>query len=147
MKKLSTLLFLCAASLGAKAQAKSLRVINNTGCSVYYTVLGSEAPSCAPAFSSNFISQAGTSTLYNSAANVPGLPLTISDNINGAKVYTSLPACGRFVTFNIGEPCSGLPASTNLDLFDASCNLCGTVNRTAQWVPANSAGLAYLIIY
>jgi hypothetical protein len=138
MKKIIFLLsiYLLAITNKSIAQAQQLKVINNTGCDVYYSIYGDYAPSCMPAYSSSIIVLSAVGTYYSDPTAVPIPPLGSTDFINGARVYSSLPGCSGFSSIAVGEPCSGLPATGTFYLFKADCSVCIDKLRTAKWVPA-----------
>jgi len=142
MKKLITLALLCAASIGAKAQAGSVRVINtSTTCNVYFTIKGDKKGSCGtPAVSSLITLGPGSSVTYPTAASVPGLGLAAGDWMNAADVYVAPPSCGITpALYSIGEPCTGLSASAIYNIYNASCKICHD-NIVAKWNATSTPG-------
>ncbi|MGC4058463.1 MAG: hypothetical protein QM743_10165 [Chitinophagaceae bacterium] len=142
MKHLFTLACLCFFTLGAKAQAGSLTVSNNTGCTVYYIVRGISAPLCGTPNSSSFIALAPLSSVtYANASMVPGLGLLAGDYITGADLYTSTSACAIFPTlFQVGEPCTGRVLAASYQVYNASCTFCRAVPTNVNWVAAGFPG-------
>jgi hypothetical protein len=147
MKKVILFLHLClfAFMTGANAQAVQLKVINNTGCDVFYTLLGDKKGSCNPVYASAFITLAPGGTVIYNAGVIP--PLSPGDWINGAYVYTSMSWCPAFAMYKIGEPCTGWPASASYYLYDATsaCRVCKDVLRTATWTSGGPGGMATLV--
>lgn len=146
MKKAILLLQICLLAFvaGSYAQATQVRVINNTGCDVFYTLLGDKKGSCNPLLPSAFIVLApGGSVTYN-ASIIP--TLSPGDWINGAYVYSSMSWCPRFASYKVGEPCTGWPPIATYYLYEATtdCRMCKDVLRTAKWTTGGTGGTATL---
>ncbi|HTN17449.1 MAG TPA: hypothetical protein VL092_07215 [Chitinophagaceae bacterium] len=147
MKKVILLVHLCllAFVMNVSAQAVQVKVVNNTSCDVYYTLLGDKKGSCSPAISGPFMTLApGGSVLYNASV-IP--PLAAGDWINGAYVYTSMSWCPAFTAYKVGEPCTGWPASASYFVYDATtaCRVCKDVMITAKWISGGTGGTATLV--
>lgn len=142
MKNLITLICLCIAAFGANGQAGSLTVINNTGCDVYYIIRGNPAPSCSPLLSSSFIAlAAGGIVNYPNAGALPGGAFAPGNYINGADLYTAVPACAVLTPIsNAGETCSGYPLTASYLIYNSSCTFCRASNINAVWTPSVIAG-------
>ena len=146
MKKIILMLQICLMAFVAtsNAQATQVKVINNTGCDVFYTLWGDKKGSCNAVYSSAFITlAAGGVVTYNASVISPLAP---GDWINGAYVYTSMSWCPAFTAYRVGEPCLGWPGSASYYLYEANagCRVCKDVLRTATWVSGGPGGIATL---
>lgn len=138
MKRILATAVFCCLSMIALAQAKFVRVVNNTPCTVYYALVGSNAPGCVPAFSSTVLAQAGPSVMSYSTTTIPGWPAAPPDHyIVGAKILNGPAACAT-VTGAVGEPCSGFPPAFGYAALNPVCSFCKQVQ--AVWTPAAAGG-------
>lgn len=131
----------------AQAQSGSLTVVNNSSCTVYYSIFGDVAGGCgAHQYQSRVIAiAAGGIHNYPDPSTVPGgvncvgggcTPPTLgsSDGFVGAELYHNGPGCGAAPTGIVGELCSGWPgAHSGYHVENAACVIsCMHIN--AMWV-------------
>lgn len=146
MKQVCNIVFIFALTIVcsvAKAQVRSLEIVNNTGCDVWLVFHGSLGP-CNTDYSSNpiLIRRAPSPVVvYNDPSFVPGGMRDAFLNILGpagfftrVRILNSHPSsgCASGGSSVTGSGCPG-PSSTSATVEDASCTPCGPV--TVDWVP------------
>jgi len=142
MKRLLTTVALCLIAASAFAQAKSLRVINTTGCTVYYRVLANNTACPLGTFGTTIIAFPPGDVTYPSSSAL-GLPPELI--LNAAYAYPN-PGCLSAV-YQVGDPCTGLPLGP-LGMYSAfsGCNVCR--QHYIEWIPAAApGGQARLLFY
>ncbi|WP_124636235.1 hypothetical protein [Taibaiella sp. KBW10] len=149
---LFVMMLLCSSALFAQApSAYSLRVVNQTNCPVFYSVIGDEICVCGRNYQSGIMSLApgGTATYANTTFfPLPGSYPPIPKGITGALIYSGSPACQNPTTGVVGQPAPActLPLNYSYLGLGYQCERCSDIR--VRWIPANNCQeYAQLIFY
>lgn len=127
-------LFAFAIPLYAQPPAYSIRVKNNTSCTVYYVFKNGPAIApCSPSMPCSVQSLAAGASVVHTSASLYGTG-TIYEVFNYAVILKGSPACTSS-GYLIGEPCTGQPNSVAVSYFNTTCtSICST--GIAKWYSA-----------
>lgn len=152
---LLVMLLASATSLFAQApSAYGVRVVNQTNCPVYFSIIGDEICKCGRNYQTGVISLAagGTVTYNNTTFLPPGggstYPPTVPKGISGAIIYNGPATCPGLLSSVVGQPTPNcaFPLNYAYLAIAAQCQRCADVR--VRWVPANNCQeLAQLIFY
>lgn len=148
MKKLYFLLvsLLMATSVFSQA-ASSLSVVNQTNCTQYFMVIGSDACGCTPTLVSTVIAIPPAGTInYPNSTTIPGFPADIRF-ILGARILNGPTACNPLWSIVGSTLCGASAGYTFMALLQnpatGQCQNCAT-SRAAWYPAATCAGNAQL---
>ena len=138
MKNLLFSVLLCFFSVAAFSQGRTLTVNNNTGCWVYYRVLTGVPGTCTISLASGTIALAPWgSVTYNASSDIPGFPPTPLYHVLSAAVLSGPASCALTpATWQVGEPCTGMPIMALGYTIDPACTSICMQNRIT-WTSAN----------
>lgn len=129
MKKILAILALtCFAGF---ASAQSMKVINNTTCTVYFTIHYSNTSNLCYIASppSTIVAISPSATLYydliiNPPAGAPGITY-----FNGMRILDrDYTACSGLMGFDIGDPCLFPYQQQYIPILNSSCQACSTID-------------------
>lgn len=150
MKKLLFFLVMLISSTTIFAQmstAFGLNVKNNSGCTVYYRIVGNQPCTCGEQFSSPVIAlAAGGSIFYPNSIPLGGsFPTSSPRSIMGAYIYSGPTSCPATTIGRIGQSYCGLPALYGYTGLTPNCAPCMGIQ--ARWIttPDCVAGIAQLV--
>lgn len=148
MKNLILVMLFFVGSQAVYAQATQIKLGNNTGCTIYFTLqLTTAASPCGgPGTTSSVIALAPGNSIFYTNTSYPGFSNPLYVYFNVIRIYLTNPSLScAYPALHLGQVCSSFPQTTAATWNDLSCGLCSS--GSATWVYTASSSLVDVQFY